>query len=97
MRTKVVSFFIFVQDLLNKTILRSYDQKWLKEPQGGPPLSYIRKTVLIIRICGKKQFQFCPFIYFRIRKEEERVNIFSLYHYHPSVKVVVSNQAPFLY
>ena len=38
MRTKVVSFFIFSRAFKPKK-LRPYDQRWLKQPQGGPTLT----------------------------------------------------------
>ena len=49
MCTKVVSFFIFSQELSNQKNLRLNDQRWLKEPQGSCLNAYERSEVPNIR------------------------------------------------
>ena len=46
MRTKVVSIFIFFQELSNKKKLRLYDQRWLKSLKGGGVLSFLSHAFL---------------------------------------------------
>ena len=57
MRTKVVSFFIFFQELSNKKNLRLYDQRWLKSPQGGPALTVV---IFLLPSFFQMSFQMSP-------------------------------------